>query len=104
MSDEVQKAIKRVQQIKRMTDDKLRLQPRTELAVMMEIQRRKLAANKTAFDALREFIEQAESYCHSTGHKEQGAAMFGACDSICQAIPKGKAALRSAEKWIEFEK
>ncbi len=47
--------------------------------------------------ALAEFVEQAESYCTSTGHKQEGAAMFGACDAICAAIPAGRAAIAKAK-------
>jgi len=47
--------------------------------------------------ALTELVEQVESYCESTGHKDKGSAMFGTCDAICAAIPAGRAAIAKAK-------
>lgn len=46
--------------------------------------------------ALIAITEAAESYCESTGHKDESATMFGACDSICEAIPAARAAIAKA--------
>lgn len=58
---------------------------------------RLLAAAPDLLAALKEIVAQSESYCHSTGHKEPGAAMFGACDAICHCIPAARSAIAQAE-------
>lgn len=58
---------------------------------------RLIAAAPELLEALRTFVEQAKSYHHSTGHEVEGATMHGACDSLCEAIPAGEAAIAKAE-------
>ena len=50
--------------------------------------------------ALTEFVEQASSYCESTGYKAEGIAVMNDCGGICQAIPAGKLALDKARALI----
>ena len=61
-------------------------------------------AHEALVAALEGFVTQAQSYCASTGHREEGAAMFGACDGICEAIGPGRRALTLARRGTTCQK
>lgn len=56
--------------------------------------------NAELLAALLNIVQEAESYCEATGHKVEGAAMFGACDAICAAIPAARAAIAKATEGV----
>lgn len=54
-----------------------------------------LQANKALQDALKAFVDQAESY-HSLCHGPDDTYSASKCDGICACLPAAKAALAKA--------